>query len=57
MTDPIKTLDEVNAEYDARMAELTGVENALLQLHEREGEIRTALTHLMIQRERQAANA
>jgi len=45
----LKTLDEVNAEYDAKMAELTGLEAQILNMHDREGQIRTELHHLYLQ--------
>jgi hypothetical protein len=52
MITPIKTLQDIESEEQVLMAELTGLENSLVSLHDREWQIRTELTHLMIQRER-----
>lgn len=52
MTNGPKTLAEVDAEWEAKMAELTGLESRLLEMHEKEWRIRTELQHLEIQRER-----
>lgn len=59
MTTQMRTLDDIENEWQSKMAELTGLESKLLDLHEKEWQIRTELQHLEIQRERlmQAARA
>lgn len=52
MTTPMRTLEDIENEYQSKWAELTGIETKLLELHEKEWEIRTSLQHLEIQRER-----
>lgn len=51
-THGVKTIEEIDGDYQAKMAELTGVEAKLRKLQDREGEIRTELSHLEIQRTR-----
>lgn len=52
MNSKMRTIDDINNETQARMAELTGLESKLLELHEKEWQIRTDLMHLEIQRQR-----
>lgn len=52
MTTKLRTLDDIENEWQSKMAELTGLESKLLELHEKEWQIRTELQHLEIQRER-----
>jgi hypothetical protein len=47
-----KTLEEIDAEVDVQVKRLVLVEADLEKLHDKEWEIRTALTHLAIQRAR-----
>ena len=59
MTSKINTLQDIENEHQSKMSELTGLEAKLLELHQKEWEIRTELQHLEIQKERleQAAPA
>jgi hypothetical protein len=50
MTNGIKTMKDLESEEQALLAELTGVENALLLLHDKEWRIRTDLQHIEIQK-------
>lgn len=52
MNTEMRTLDDIENEWQAKMAELSGVENNLLKMHEKEWELRTDLQHLEIQRTR-----
>jgi hypothetical protein len=52
MTTGLKTLHEIEAEWQAKMAELTGLESKILEIHEKEYQIRNELQHLIIQKER-----
>lgn len=57
MNSPNKTMADLEAEEQALMAELTGVENALMSLHDREHDIRNSLQHIEIQKTRLLAVA
>lgn len=48
----MRTLDDIENDRQAKMAELSGVETRLLELHDKEHEIRTELQHLEVQKER-----
>ena len=48
----IKTLEQVEAEIKFKLAELAHVEGKLAEIHDKEGQIRTELQHLEIQRQR-----
>ena len=52
MTNGLKTMKDLEADEQALLAELTGLENALLMMHDKEWQIRTELQHIEIQKSR-----
>jgi len=51
MNAKLRTLDDIENDWQSKMAELTGLEAKLLELHEKEWMIRTDLQHLEIERD------
>lgn len=52
MNSPLRTLEEIENELQIQLAQLTGMEAKLLDMHATEWNMRCEVAHLELQRER-----